>query len=152
VDEIRHLGEIGSQMRYNRLVYPAPMQPTNILINDSLEDDELIVPDEDDEEYIEGELAEQEEEVIVPSQRGMVFTTLYSIIENYLPPIVMATIKTFDFKSSLQRMSVIVKNVTEDLRGGSNDTDTYDVFVKGSPEALRKLARPETGMFLLYLP
>ena len=46
-----------------------------------------------------------------------------------------ALIRRFDFSSSLQRMSVICKNHLD---------HTYKAFVKGSPEKIGELCRPET--------
>ncbi|KAG2378060.1 hypothetical protein C9374_008682 [Naegleria lovaniensis] len=50
-------------------------------------------------------------------------------------PFELGILKKFEFKSSLQRMSVIVKNL--------QDSKTYG-FVKGSPEMMQKLCIPET--------
>jgi magnesium-transporting ATPase (P-type) len=44
-------------------------------------------------------------------------------------------IRRFDFSSALQRMSVICKNTVD---------NKYRVFVKGSPEKISELCRPET--------
>ena len=44
-------------------------------------------------------------------------------------------IRRFEFVSSLQRMSVIVKNINEDF---------FKIYCKGSPEKIRELCRPET--------
>ncbi|KAL9652542.1 hypothetical protein ABK040_000112 [Willaertia magna] len=50
-------------------------------------------------------------------------------------PLELGILKKFEFKSSLQRMSVIAKNLKEDK--------TY-CFVKGSPEMMMKLCLPES--------
>ena len=50
-------------------------------------------------------------------------------------PFELGVLKKFEFKSSLQRMSVIIKN----LQNGKTFT-----FVKGSPEMMQKLCKPET--------
>jgi magnesium-transporting ATPase (P-type) len=51
------------------------------------------------------------------------------------PTYQLALIRRFDFSSKLQRMSVIVKNFLD---------QTFKTFVKGSPERIRELCRPET--------
>jgi cation-transporting ATPase 13A2 len=135
VDEIRHLGERGSVLRYNRFVYPVATEATRLIVNDSLEDDELIVEDPDAMNDDEATAVIHPEQEYLPTNE---------LKDNTLPPIILATVKTFDFKSSLQRMSVIVKNVTEELKDATFTRNTYDIFVKGSPEILRKLSRQET--------
>ena len=47
-----------------------------------------------------------------------------------------ALIRRFDFTSALQRMSVITKN--------DFDNGVYKAYVKGSPEKILELCRPET--------
>lgn len=47
----------------------------------------------------------------------------------------LAIIRRFDFSSKLQRMSVIVRNINE---------NKFKLHVKGSPEVIRELCRPET--------
>ena len=47
----------------------------------------------------------------------------------------LALIRRFDFSSKLQRMSVIVKNFLD---------STFRSYVKGSPEKIRELCRPES--------
>ena len=51
-----------------------------------------------------------------------------------------ALVRRFDFSSSLQRMSVVCKNELNRRYG----TSPYKVFVKGSPEKICELCRPET--------
>ena len=47
----------------------------------------------------------------------------------------LALIRRFDFSSKLQRMSVIVKSFLD---------QSFKTFVKGSPERIRELCRPDT--------
>ena len=47
----------------------------------------------------------------------------------------LALIRRFDFSSKLQRMSVIVKNFLD---------SSFRSYVKGSPEKIREMCRPET--------
>lgn len=47
----------------------------------------------------------------------------------------LVIVKRFDFESKLQRMSVVVKRLS-DMK--------YTAFVKGSPEMIKKLSRPDT--------
>lgn len=57
-----------------------------------------------------------------------------SILKNNLPDQI-GIIRRFDFSSKLQRMSVIVRNLNE---------DKFRVYVKGSPEKMREICKPET--------
>ena len=57
-----------------------------------------------------------------------------NLINNNLPEQI-GIIRRFDFSSKLQRMSVIVRNLNE---------DKFRVYVKGSPEKMREICRPET--------
>ena len=47
----------------------------------------------------------------------------------------LALVRRFDFSSKLQRMSVIVRNFFD---------FSFKAYVKGSPEKIRELCRPET--------
>lgn len=47
----------------------------------------------------------------------------------------LALIRRFDFSSKLQRMSVIIKNMLD---------GNFRSYVKGSPERIRELCRPDT--------
>lgn len=47
----------------------------------------------------------------------------------------LALVRRFDFSSKLQRMSVIVKNFLD---------SKFRSYVKGSPEKIRELCRPDT--------
>ena len=51
-------------------------------------------------------------------------------------PVEIGIIRRFEFSSKLQRMSVIVKNLQE---------AGFKIHVKGSPEKIRELCRPETS-------
>ena len=54
-------------------------------------------------------------------------------LESSLPPI--GVIRRFEFASKLQRMSVVVRNIGEKV---------YKMHIKGSPEKVRELCRPES--------
>jgi magnesium-transporting ATPase (P-type) len=41
-------------------------------------------------------------------------------------------------------MSVVVRDIKDELQGGNCD-DVYDIYVKGSPEALKKISNPDTS-------
>ena len=47
----------------------------------------------------------------------------------------LGIIRRFDFSSKLQRMSTLVKNLTQ---------DTFTCYVKGSPEKIKELCQPKT--------
>lgn len=47
----------------------------------------------------------------------------------------LALLRRFDFSSKLQRMSVIIRNFID---------FSFRAYVKGSPEKIRELCRPET--------
>lgn len=57
-----------------------------------------------------------------------------SLINNTLPDQI-GIIRRFEFSSKLQRMSVVVRNLNE---------DKFRVYVKGSPEKMREICKPET--------
>jgi len=48
--------------------------------------------------------------------------------------------RQFTFLSELQRMSVLVK------KSPSDDAKRIEVYVKGSPEKIHQLCKPESGM------
>ena len=48
----------------------------------------------------------------------------------------IAILKTYPFDSAVQRMTVVTKK-----KGSSH----FDIFVKGAPEKVASLCRPETG-------
>ena len=75
--------------------------------------------------------------VVKPRQvsENMDFESLKkSLINNNLPDQI-GIIRRFDFSSKLQRMSVIVRNLSE---------DKFRLYVKGSPEKMREICKPET--------
>ncbi|KAL0481360.1 cation-transporting ATPase [Acrasis kona] len=60
-----------------------------------------------------------------------------------VPKSVLAVVRTFDFKSDLQRMSVLVKDISKELSSGSASSHC-DLYVKGSPEKIFNLCIAST--------
>ena len=52
--------------------------------------------------------------------------------------------RQFTFLSELQRMSVLVK------KSPSDDAKRIEVYVKGSPEKIHQLCKPESSMLYVY--
>ena len=53
----------------------------------------------------------------------------------------IAVLKTYPFDSAVQRMTVVTKK-----KGASH----FDIFVKGAPEKVASLCKPETGTSLQH--
>ncbi|EAR99959.2 E1-E2 ATPase family protein (macronuclear) [Tetrahymena thermophila SB210] len=95
-------------------------------------------------ELIENDMGKYDELVLAivqPTQKEELFnndvnTIEKSIIKKTLPTSI-GIIKRFEFSSKLQRMSTIVRNL-------SNDTDFFRLHVKGSPEKIFELSRPSS--------
>jgi magnesium-transporting ATPase (P-type) len=47
-------------------------------------------------------------------------------------------------------MSVIVRDIKDELAGSACD-NMYHVFVKGSPEALKRISNPQTSELILSI-
>lgn len=64
--------------------------------------------------------------------------------EKAVRPYQLGIIRRFDFSSKLQRMSVIIQNMRD---------QKYRLYIKGSPEKIRELSKPETlpGNFMEIL-
>ena len=54
----------------------------------------------------------------------------------------LGIIRTFEFVSSLRRMSVLVKRLR---------SPTMEVYVKGAPEVMREICRPDTSKLSLFI-
>jgi len=63
------------------------------------------------------------------------FEEVQENVQNNNFPNEIAVIRRFDFSSKLQRMSVIVRNLTD---------SKFRLHVKGSPEVIRELSKPES--------
>ena len=53
--------------------------------------------------------------------------------------------RQFTFLSELQRMSVLVK------KSPSDDAKRIEVYVKGSPEKIHQLCKPDSSMLYVYI-
>ena len=55
----------------------------------------------------------------------------------------IAVLKAYPFDSAVQRLTVVTKK---------KGSPQFDVYVKGAPEKVASLCRPETGLFFLKMP
>lgn len=92
-----------------------------------------IIGDPLDKEMFNGTNWKLEE--VAGREDGIVTLLTSSDKPNGKPPTQLGIAKRFDFSSKLQRMSVFVKNI---------NTGTTRLYVKGSPEKICELSKPET--------
>jgi cation-transporting ATPase 13A3/4/5 len=69
------------------------------------------------------------------SDKGKLFENSEDEIENFKKNKDVAILKRFDFEAKLQRMSVVVKNMSD---------KTFRAYVKGSPEKIAELCITES--------
>ncbi|RYP48964.1 hypothetical protein DL768_005236 [Monosporascus sp. mg162] len=86
--------------------------------------------DQDDEE--QGDLSPS---VARPPPAALYDTDPYGTSQGRNGPIELGVLKSFEFVSQLRRASVIVRNFGQ---------QSGDIYVKGAPESMREICRPET--------
>ncbi|KAL4462588.1 hypothetical protein ABPG74_000418 [Tetrahymena malaccensis] len=91
-------------------------------------------------ELIENDMGKYDELVLAivqPAQKEESSNNAEKSIMKKTLPTSIGIVKRFEFSSKLQRMSTIVRSI-------SNDTDFFRLHVKGSPEKIFELSRPSS--------